>query len=188
MKLSVGLKVANTLSLTPQLQQAIKLLQLSSLELEQEVQIQLDSNPLLEKVDDDFSSVEKEEQIDQSTQDEFKNDNLPDDLPVDTNWDEIYTNQSTALATPEYEEREDNRSSSVSLSDHLLWQINLLHLSEVEQIIAYCIVDSLDESGYLDCEIEEILFAAQHLLEQVDIQEEVELDEVMVVLKIYSTS
>ncbi|MCH4248450.1 MAG: RNA polymerase factor sigma-54 [Acinetobacter populi] len=183
MKLSVGLKVANTLSLTPQLQQAIKLLQLSSLELEQEVQIQLDSNPLLEKVDDDFSSVEKEEQIDQSTQDEFKNDNLPDDLPVDTNWDEIYTNQSTALATPEYEEREDNRSSSVSLSDHLLWQINLLHLSEVEQIIAYCIVDSLDESGYLDCEIEEILFAAQHLLEQADIQEEVELDEVMVVLK-----
>lgn len=43
MKLSVGLKVANSLSLTPQLQQAIRLLQLSSLELEQEIQIQLDS-------------------------------------------------------------------------------------------------------------------------------------------------
>ncbi|MFU8925814.1 RNA polymerase factor sigma-54 [Acinetobacter puyangensis] len=183
MKLSVGLKVANTLSLTPQLQQAIKLLQLSSLELEQEVQIQLDSNPLLEKIDDDFSSIDQEEKVDQSTQDEFKNDNIPDDLPVDTNWDEIYTNQSTALATPEYEEREDNRSLSTSLSDHLLWQINLLHLSEIEQIIAYCIVDALDESGYLDCEIEEILFATQHLLEQADIQEEVELDEVMVVLK-----
>ena len=51
MKLSVGLKVANSLSLTPQLQQAIRLLQLSSLELEQEIQIQLDSNPLLEKVE-----------------------------------------------------------------------------------------------------------------------------------------
>lgn len=50
MKLSVGLKVANSLSLTPQLQQAIRLLQLSSLELEQEIQIQLDSNPLLEKL------------------------------------------------------------------------------------------------------------------------------------------
>lgn len=48
MKLSIGLKVANSLSLTPQLQQAIRLLQLSSLELEQEIQIQLDSNPLLE--------------------------------------------------------------------------------------------------------------------------------------------
>ncbi|EXC90472.1 sigma-54 factor, Activator interacting domain family protein [Acinetobacter baumannii 1051830] len=53
MKLSVGLKVANSLSLTPQLQQAIRLLQLSSLELEQEIQIQLDSNPLLEKVEDE---------------------------------------------------------------------------------------------------------------------------------------
>ena len=52
MKLSVGLKVANSLSLTPQLQQAIKLLQLSALELEQEIQLQLDSNPLLEKVED----------------------------------------------------------------------------------------------------------------------------------------
>ena len=55
MKLSVGLKVANSLSLTPQLQQAIRLLQLSSLELEQEVQIQLDSNPLLEKVEEQSS-------------------------------------------------------------------------------------------------------------------------------------
>ena len=52
MKLSVGLKVANSLSLTPQLQQAIRLLQLSSLELEQEVQLQLDSNPLLEQIEE----------------------------------------------------------------------------------------------------------------------------------------
>ena len=57
MKLSVGLKVANSLSLTPQLQQAIRLLQLSSLEPEQEDQIQLDSKPLLEKVEEQ-SSVE----------------------------------------------------------------------------------------------------------------------------------
>ncbi|MDR9777992.1 hypothetical protein RJJ65_36270, partial [Rhizobium hidalgonense] len=48
MKLSMGMKVSTSLSLTPQLQQAIKLLQLSSLELEQEIQAQLDSNPLLE--------------------------------------------------------------------------------------------------------------------------------------------
>lgn len=57
MKLSVGLKVSNSLSLTPQLQQAIRLLQLSSLELEQEIQIQLDSTPLLEKVEEQ-SSIE----------------------------------------------------------------------------------------------------------------------------------
>ena len=55
MKLSIGLKVANSLSLTPQLQQAIRLLQLSSLELEQEIQLQLDSNPLLDKVEDQLN-------------------------------------------------------------------------------------------------------------------------------------
>jgi len=55
MKLSVGLKVANSLSLTPQLQQAIRLLQLSSIELEQEVQAQLEINPLLEKIEDEYS-------------------------------------------------------------------------------------------------------------------------------------
>lgn len=184
MKLSVGLKVANTLSLTPQLQQAIKLLQLSSLELEQEIQIQLDSNPLLEKVEEDYSTVaSSEEAAETSLQDEFKQDTIPDDLPVDTDWDDIYTHQSTALATPEYEEREDNRTGEMNLNDHILWQVNLLHLSEVEQIIAYCIVDALDQRGYLDCELEEILFAAQHLLEQADIDEELELAEVVVVLK-----
>lgn len=183
MKLSVGLRVANSLSLTPQLQQAIKLLQLSALELEQEIQIQLDSNPLLEKIDDEYSTEVATEQKDTSTQDEFKQDTIPDDLPVDTDWDDIYTHQSTSLATPEYEEREDNRTVSDSLSEHLLWQINLLHLSKVEQIIAHCIVDSLDERGYLDCELEEILSSAQHLLEQADSEDELELDEVMVVLK-----
>ena len=66
MKLAMGLKVANSLSLTPQLQQAIRLLQLSSLELEQEIQIQLDSNPLLEKVEEQntvesLNSLQKQE-------------------------------------------------------------------------------------------------------------------------------
>ncbi|KAF7276191.1 hypothetical protein GWI33_010833, partial [Rhynchophorus ferrugineus] len=108
--------------------------------LEQEIQIQLDSNPLLEKVEEEFSSIssiENTESNDSSLQDEFKQDQIPDDLPVDTDWDDIYTHQPTALSTPEYEEREDNQ----------------------------------------------ILQAAQHLLAQADIEEELELDEVVVVLK-----
>lgn len=184
MKLSVGLKVANTLSLTPQLQQAIKLLQLSSLELEQEIQIQLDSNPLLERIEDDYKEVAKNEKEEDASKEEYNsNELIPDDLPVDTNWDDIYTHQSTALATPEFEEREDNRSGSESLADHLLWQINLLHFSEIEKIIAYCIVDALDERGYLVCDLDEILMASQHLLMQAEIVDELELDEVKVVLK-----
>jgi RNA polymerase sigma-54 factor len=176
------LKVANTLSLTPQLQQAIKLLQLSSLELEQEIQLQLDSNPLLEKIEDEFSSIQQEEQKDPSLQDDFSHE-IPDDLPVDTDWDDIYTHQSTALAAPEYEEREDNRVIAENLAEHLLWQINLLHLSEMDKVIAYCIVDALDDRGYLGSELDEILAAAQHLALQAGWTDEIELAEVIVVLK-----
>ncbi|MFV5594128.1 RNA polymerase factor sigma-54 [Acinetobacter junii] len=186
MKLSVGLKVANNLSLTPQLQQAIRLLQLSSLELEQEIQIQLDSNPLLEKIEDNNSieslnSVEANENKDLTS--ELNADHLPNDLPVDTEWDDIYTHQSTALATPEYEEREDNRQIHLSLKEHILEQVNLLHFSRVDKLIAYCIVDSLDDKGFLDADLTDILIAVNQLLREVDSDEDVEEDEVIVVLK-----
>jgi len=186
MKLSVGLKVANSLSLTPQLQQAIRLLQLSSLELEQEIQIQLDSNPLLEKIEEEsitesLSVLESKESDDLTT--ELNANHLPDDLPVDTDWDDIYTHQSTALATPEFEEREDNRQVQLSLKEHILEQVNLLHFSKIDQLIAYCIVDALDDKGFLDAEVEEIILAAQQLLNEMDIEEDIEEDEVLVVLK-----
>lgn len=186
MKLSVGLKVANSLSLTPQLQQAIRLLQLSSLELEQEIQIQLDSNPLLEKIEEEsltesLSTLESKDSDDLTT--ELNANYLPDDLPVDTEWDDIYTHQSTALATPEFEEREDNRQVQLSLKEHILEQVNLLHFSKIDQLIAYCIVDALDDKGFLDAELEEIILASQQLLNEMDIEEEIEEDEVLVVLK-----
>lgn len=186
MKLSVGLKVANSLSLTPQLQQAIRLLQLSSLELEQEIQIQLDSNPLLEKIEEEsltesLSTLESKDLDDLTT--ELNANHLPDDLPVDTEWDDIYTHQSTALATPEFEEREDNRQVQLSLKEHILEQVNLLHFSKIDQLIAYCIVDALDDKGFLDAELEEIILASQQLLNEMDIEEDIEEDEVLVVLK-----
>ena len=186
MKLSVGLKVANSLSLTPQLQQAIRLLQLSSLELEQEIQIQLDSNPLLEKIEEintteSLSSLEPNEAADLTT--ELNANHLPNDLPVDTEWDDIYTHQSTALASPEYEEREDNRQVQLSLKEHILEQVNLLHFSIVDKLIAYCVVDSLDDKGFLDTGLDDILLAVTRLLQEMESNEEVEQDEIIVVLK-----
>ncbi|MFB2538134.1 MULTISPECIES: RNA polymerase factor sigma-54 [unclassified Acinetobacter] len=192
MKLSVGVKLANTLSLTPQLQQAIRLLQLSSLELEQEVQLQLDSNPLLERIEDyELHQVENklEKQSEEQSLDNIEQ-KIPDELAVDTDWDDIYSDQPTALATPEFEEREDNRTTSPDLHEHLLWQINLLHFSPIEQIAAHCILDALDERGYLCCDLDEILQSVQHLAEQAglieddsDPSEAIELAEIAVVLK-----
>ena len=189
MKLSVGIKVANSLSLTPQLQQAIRLLQLSSLELEQEIQLQLDSNPLLEKIEEQENNVESLEHIeaqereDKDLTNELNADFLPDDLPVDTDWDDVYTHQPTSLGSMEYEEREDNRQGYLTLQEHMQEQVNLLHFSLVDKLIAHCIIDSLDEKGFLDCVISEITTSVQHLLESMDYDDEVEDDEVLAVLK-----
>ena len=93
MKLSVGLRVSNSLSLTPQLQQAIRLLQLSSLELEQEIQIQLDSNPLLEQIEEQ-SSIESLSDLDPERKDltkELNADHLPDELSDIEDWELILT-------------------------------------------------------------------------------------------------
>src|SRR5690554_895265 len=187
MKLSVGLKVANSLSLTPQLQQAIRLLQLSSLELEQEIQLQLDSNPLLEKVEEQADveslSVADTDRDQKDLTNELNADHLPDDLPVDTDWDDVYTHQPTSLGTPEYEEREDNRQGVLGLKEHMLEQINLLHFSKIDQLIAYCIIDSLDDKGFLESDISEITASVQHLLDSMEYEDNIEDDEVLVVLK-----
>ncbi|MFC6051782.1 RNA polymerase factor sigma-54 [Acinetobacter sp. Ac_877] len=186
MKLSLGMRVANSLSLTPQLQQAIRLLQLSSLELEQEIQIQLDSNPLLEKIEE-LENIESldaiEDQEEKDLTNELNADYLPDDLPVDTDWDDIYTHQPTSLGAIDFEEREDNRQGSLTLQEHMLEQINLLHFSLIDKLIAHCIVDSLDEKGFLDCDISEITTSVQHLLESMNYDDEVEDAEVLAVLK-----
>lgn len=184
----MGLRVANSLSLTPQLQQAIRLLQLSSLELEQEIQIQLDSNPLLEKIEEQNSveslnNLQEQERESKDLTNELNADHLPDELPVDTEWDDVYTHQPTSLGAAEFEEREDNRQGHQSLQAHLIEQVNLLHFSLVDKLIAHCIIDSLDTKGFLDCEIQEITQSVQHLLESMDYEEEVEDDEVLVVLK-----
>ena len=187
MRLSVGLKVSNSLSLTPQLQQAIRLLQLSSLELEQEIQLQLESNPLLEKIEEqntseNLANVEKESDNKDLTN-ELNADHLPDDLPVDTDWDDVYTHQPTSLGAADFEEREDNRQGHLGLSEHMLEQINLLNFSQIDQLIAYCLVDSLDEKGFLDAEIAEITASVQHLLQSMDYDDDVEDDEVVAVLR-----
>lgn len=187
MKLGIGLKVANSLSLTPQLQQAIKLLQLSALELEQEIQTHLDNNPLLEKIEESEYTVLAAETDTHAPDEPFQH--IPTELPIDTQWDEIYNHQPTALATPEYDdEREDNRSYSESLQEHIRWQINLLHLSATDRLIAEYIVDALDERGYLQADVSEIAEAVNALLTRFDrpsddSHDEIDSAEVTAVLK-----
>lgn len=184
MKQGLQLKMGQQLAMTPQLQQAIKLLQLSTLDLQQEIQNALDENPLLEQ--DDNSSTEavtKEQdssQLDTSeaiTQQEFS-----EEIPDDSNWEEAYTpppttSVSSGSASYDGEDTVYQGESSTSLQDHLIWQMQLTPFTETDLLVATAIIDSIDESGYLTSSCESIL---EGLITEV---EDLELDEVEAVLK-----
>ncbi|TEW56659.1 RNA polymerase factor sigma-54 [Psychromonas sp. RZ22] len=184
MKQGLQLKMGQHLAMTPQLQQAIKLLQLSTLELQQEIQNALDSNPLLEQDDQTSSenSIEEKDSSQIDTSDALTQQEFSDDLPAEKEWEESYTstpitNTNSSAAAYEGEDTVYQGESSTSLQDHLLWQMQLTPFTETDQVIAMAIIDSIDDSGYLTTDCENILESLQNDLE------DLELDEVEVVLK-----
>ncbi|MCG6199725.1 RNA polymerase factor sigma-54 [Psychromonas antarctica] len=184
MKQGLQLKMGQQLSMTPQLQQAIRLLQLSTIELQQEIQNALDENPLLEQGDDNtmeaVTTEQDSSQIDISeaiTKQEFS-DNLPDE----SSWEESYTPPPTTTISSgrssyDGEDTVYQGESSNTLQDHLIWQMQLTPFSETDILIATAIIDSIDESGYLTTSCDSIL---ESLSPEVD---DLELDEILVVLK-----
>ncbi|MGM0773919.1 MAG: RNA polymerase factor sigma-54 [Pseudomonadota bacterium] len=211
MKASLQLKLGQSLTMTPQLQQAIRLLQLSTLDLQQEIQQALESNPMLETSEDDDNQnpestesdndvAEKSSSEDSNTAaessadwDESENgpdwssetdspDTIPDDLPVDTAWDDIY--QSAPASSARNDDENDNdfetrNSPTETLHDHLEWQLNLTPLSERDQAIAHALLDAVDNHGYLTSPLEEI---HSGMVEESD-EDPLELDEVEAVLR-----
>jgi RNA polymerase sigma-54 factor len=206
MKASLQLKLGQSLTMTPQLQQAIRLLQLSTLDLQQEIQQALESNPLLEtSEDDDQADAATENDEPEATEsatettpepssdwDESENgpdwssendipDNIPDNLPVDTAWDDIYQSAPAPAARNDDENDHDfetRNSPTETLRDHLEWQLNLTPLSERDQAIAHALMDAVDERGYLTSPLEEIHAG---LLDENE-EDPLELDEVAAVL------
>ena len=188
MKASLQLRVGQSLSMTPQLQQAIRLLQLSSLELQAEIQEVLETNPLLE-VEENFetdaessSAQENKEQKEASTQDDIHLDNatIPDELPTDSEWDDTFDSPpSTSVSNQIMEpgiERDNPDNSGETLHEHLLWQMRLTPFTPTEQAVAITIIDSIADDGYLVGSTDDIL---QSLIVDYD---ELELDEVEAVL------
>lgn len=184
MRQSLQLRIGQHLTMTPQLQQAIRLLQLSTLELQQEIQTVLDGNMMLE-VPDEEPHVNQEEAnktttpADEKTS-EGSQDLLPDELAVDTSWDDIYDlapspglNQPSDTTPPD---PGSINSAKQTLHDHLTWQMELTNLSDTDRVIATAIIDSIDDNGYLNSTTE---LLHQHLSEHLD---ELDLDEVVAVL------
>lgn len=192
MKTSLQLKLGQQLAMTPQLQQAIRLLQLSTLDLQQEIQEALDGNPLLElEENEDLSTNDDKATTESSTNDTSDNiddiesfdtadvidtNEMPEELPVDTTWDDVYSagTGSAGIALdddiPVYQ-----GETTESLQDYLMWQVQLTPFSETDLAIATAIIDAVDEKGYLSCSAEDILDSFD--------DGELELDEVEAVLK-----
>ncbi len=167
MKPSLEFKIGQQLTITPQLQQAIRLLQLSSLELQQEIQEALESNPMLEESDDESNQDgTKAEQVDQSENGSPE----PTDLHMDSSsgdtedppeWDNQYdatiSSGTTRTNTDgDFPDLDARNSAPETLTDHLQWQAQMSPFSGRDRSIADNIIDSINEDGYLASTLEDI--------------------------------
>ncbi len=173
--------------MTPQLQQAIRLLQLSTLDLQTEIQQTLEENPLLE-LDEEQPAAEQskeqseteiasgDQQIDLETRQE-----IPEDMPVDSNWEDIYDITTASAAGSQTASDSNNdflENQSVAgntLAEHLLWQLQNTPISDNDLLIAIAIIDGINDDGYLTESLEDI---HRSLREDIDI----DFDEVEAVL------
>jgi RNA polymerase sigma-54 factor len=175
---SLQIKLTQKLALAPQLQQAIRLLQLTRLELRDYIQEAIDANPLLEQVEPgDAGAAEPAPEppgpaggsASDLSSESYEDLDWGSEQPGGETWPE------QAGWSGEFPEPQIVDQSTGSLREHLLWQINLAHFSDTDAAIATAIVFALDDDGFLEDSIEDIRASlAPDLL--------VEHDEVLAVL------
>ncbi|ASN87474.1 RNA polymerase factor sigma-54 [Pectobacterium versatile] len=180
MKQGLQLRLSQQLAMTPQLQQAIRLLQLSTLELQQEIQLALESNPLLEQTDqhDEIESFEKVDSDSLDTGEALEQRDMPEELPLDATWDEIYSAGTPSGTGTDYRDEElpiYQGETTQTLQDYLMWQVELTPFSDTDAAIATSIVDAVDNTGYLTVPLQDILESIG--------DDDVTLEEVEAVLK-----
>ena len=169
MRQSLSLRFGQQMTMTPQLQQAIRLMQLSAMELNLEIREAVETNPMLELEDDvgdvsaeDLGSDPEWEDRDEPTSemddegDDFIEDvGIPEELPVDTSWDDVYQ-ASAPTGPPALDSMEFDNPASESLIDHLLWQLNLAPMTPRDRLIGAAIIEAIDADGMLQVDVEEI--------------------------------
>jgi RNA polymerase sigma-54 factor len=185
-ELKQQLRLSQSLVMTPQLQQAIKLLQLSQLELVASVQAELEQNPVLEEVaegDDDplHDNVEEAaaEAIPEQTteQEAHSGDGAMEaaaDKLADIDWQsyaEAYPQTSYAGSGGGEEERRSFEATATkreSLQDHLTWQLQLSTMPEEDQLAASWVIGNLDDNGFLQSPADEIARQSGAPIERVE--------------------
>ena len=171
LELRQQLKLSQQLVMTPQLQQAIKLLQLSRLELMDTVHQEMLENPFLEEAtnDDTFESVQDDRR-------DVSGEAYDNELAKDASWEDYlgeFASTPKASQNHEFESSEElspfegRYASKPTLEGHLLWQLRLSTLSEEEKDIGEIIIGNLSSAGYLAAGIDEIAEIAKSTPEKV---------------------
>ena len=198
MKQSLQLRTSQHLALTPQLQQSIRLLQLSTLELHQELEQLMSDNPLLERLDDPLdnsvrlladgaigsSAAPGESVPEPGTQDAppaeapaaegGEGDSAaPDSRGNDDDWGEAARNKNS----DDEDSRPQLEASAISLRDHLMEQMRLAVLEPRDRALVELMVDALDDNGYLTESLDDIL-------ERMPAELELDLDELKTALSL----
>ncbi len=177
MKQSLDFRLGQHLTITPQLQQAIRLLQLSSAELQQEIQEALETNPLLEErelgeAEGDGKgeandgpgeppemTIESPPASDEMTAtDTSMEQGTLDDSSGDGDWAEMFDSpkSSAARSDEDLPDIDARNSLPTTLRDHLSWQMQMTPFSEADKPIAQAIIDAINEEGYLTCTLEDV--------------------------------
>ncbi|MEE8128135.1 MAG: RNA polymerase factor sigma-54 [Nitrospinaceae bacterium] len=180
MEMKLTFKQEMRLVPTPMLQQAIKLLQLSRLELAQVVHQEMVENPILEEI-----LEEEEEELDQKpenpedpsldsigqTQEEPPSEKENDPLEYEKDWDNyIQDNLSQGSSADNYTERpsiEATYKKEATLADHLMWQLNLSVNEDLDKFIGSIIIGNIQNDGYCIAELGEIAEISQSSEENV---------------------
>ncbi len=168
--LKLSMKLSQQLRMTPQLQQAIKMLQLTRLELQTTVRKELEENPVLEEyqetVEDDIADRKE------GANDELKaveDRSLDDQDPTkqdEMDWQNYLDSHSKPLpshtgGSEEIMNYENIISTTMSLKDHLDWQASLAGFNEEEEELAHLIIDQINDAGYISTSLEEIAAAEE---------------------------
>src|SRR5213078_1031498 len=140
LKPSLQLKLGQQLTMTPQLQQAIRLLQLPALELQAHIRELLETNVMLEPTEEAESTGTFEVQVTAAEHSQ------PAERAAESPWS----------GDDEERQQEYADASGQSLQDHLLWQLELARLAPRELAVARAIVDAISDDGYLSESLVEI--------------------------------
>src|SRR5229473_3521780 len=181
------LKLAQKLIMTPSLQQAIKLLQLSKLELQEVLNQELLENPLLDELSEETKQDEAEADIQQTkteTEEEAKAAELPketekekdsfDEIDYDAYFQDYIEYGYNPRMTEEHDEFpiENTLTRPPNLTDHLTWQLSMSDASPLVKEIGAFIIGNIDEDGYLRASNEEIAESGHY--EMADVEKAVE--------------